>query len=240
VLIGSCDVITAADPLARVGELLGRRPGLGGYLGARSWQDDLAPHVIPLIGRAAPLLSGLPRQWGHGDWHPSNLTWTSRAPDAGVVAVFDFGLANRTFAVHDLAVAIERSTVAWLDLADSGQAGIDLPAVDALLDGYQAVRPLAVPEAAALPEVLPVAHVEYALSEVEYFASVLRSPELADLAYDSYLLDHARWFTTPAGAALLDHLRHRAREGGAPRRWRPAKVEPRAKVRPREGGARRA
>jgi Ser/Thr protein kinase RdoA (MazF antagonist) len=210
VLISSCGVVTAADPLARVAELLRQRPGLGGYLGRRPWADDLAPHVLPLIGRAAPLLRGLPRRWGHGDWHPSNLTWTSPAPDAGVVAVFDFGLANQTYAVHDLAVAIERSAVAWLDLADSGQAGIDLPAVDALLDGYQAVRPLPAAEAAALPRVLAVAHVEYALSEVEYFASVLRSPELADLAYDSYLLDHARWFASPAGEALLAHLGQRA------------------------------
>jgi Ser/Thr protein kinase RdoA (MazF antagonist) len=209
VLISSCDIVTAPDPLARVADLLRQRPGLAGYLSGRDWAGDLARHVLPLIGRAAPLLRALPRQWGHGDWHPSNLTWTSRAPDAGVAAVFDFGLANQTFAVHDLAVAIERSAVAWLDLVDSGQAAVDLPAVGALLDGYQSIRPLPAAEAAALPEVLPVAHVEYALSEVEYFASVLRSPELAGLAYDDYLLDHARWFASPAGETLLSHLRHR-------------------------------
>jgi hypothetical protein len=55
--------------------------------------------------------------------------------------------------------------------------------------------------------VLPVCHVEYALSEVEYFAGVLGSPGLADLAYHGYLLDHANWFTTPDGQALLAHLR---------------------------------
>jgi Ser/Thr protein kinase RdoA (MazF antagonist) len=211
VLISSCDLITAADPLARVAELLAQRPGLGEHLARRPWRDDLARHVLPLIARAAPLLAGLSRQWGHGDWHPSNLTWTSRAADAGVMAVFDFGLANLTFAVHDLAVAIERSAVAWLDLVDSGHAAVDLPAVDALLDGYQSVRPLGGVEAAALPEVLAVAHVEYALSEAEYFAGVLLSPELADLAYDSYLLDHARWFATGEGEALLGHLRNRPR-----------------------------
>jgi hypothetical protein len=53
-----------------------------------------------------------------------------------------------------------------------------------------------------------VAHVEYALSEVEYFAGVLAAPDLADLAYDTYLLGHASWFAAPAGQALLDHLRH--------------------------------
>jgi hypothetical protein len=49
--------------------------------------------------------------------------------------------------------------------------------------------------------------VEYALSEVEYFADVVGKPDLADLAYDGYLLGHARWFASPEGAALLEHLR---------------------------------
>jgi hypothetical protein len=57
--------------------------------------------------------------------------------------------------------------------------------------------------------VLPVAHVEYALSEAEYFAGVVSAPALADLAYDGYLLGHARWFATPDGCAALGHLRDR-------------------------------
>jgi Ser/Thr protein kinase RdoA (MazF antagonist) len=213
VLTSSCEVITAADPLAAVGAIAGRRPGLARYLAGRDWRGDLARHHLPVIRRAAPLLGALGRRWGHGDWHPSNLTWDSAGPDAHVAAVFDFGLANRTFAGHDLAVALERSTIAWLDLAQSGQAAVDLGAVDALLDGYQTVRPLSPGEAAALPEVLPVVHLEYALSEVEYFADVVASPALADLAYDTYLIGHTRWFAGPDGAALLDHLRGAADRG---------------------------
>jgi Ser/Thr protein kinase RdoA (MazF antagonist) len=209
VLTNSCEVITAADPLAAVDAIARRRPGLARYLAGRDWRADLARDHLPAIRRAAPLLGKLERQWGHGDWHPSNLTWTSASPDARVVAVFDFGLANRTFAVHDLAVALERSTIAWLDLAESGRAVVDLGAVDALLDGYQSVRPLGAAEARALPEVLPVVHLEYALSEVEYFADVVTSPGLADLAYDTYLIGHARWFAGGDGAAMLDHLRRR-------------------------------
>jgi Ser/Thr protein kinase RdoA (MazF antagonist) len=113
--------------------------------------------------------------------------------------------------VHDLAVALERSTIAWLDLAESGRADVDFGAVDALLDGYQTLRPLGPAEAGALSEVLPVVHLEYALSEVEYFADVVASPGLADLAYDTYLIGHTRWFAGPDGAAVLDHLRRRAR-----------------------------
>ena len=243
VLTGGCEIIVSNDPLAEIKWLAGCRPGLAGYLDGRAWPDDLTRYVLPAIRRAAPLLAGLPRQWGHGDWHPSNLTWSSADPDAVVAGVFDFGLANRTFAVHDLATALERATVSWLDLTDPpepglphpgladpgladpdgadvarddpdravpGRAEADLDAIDAFLDGYESVRPLTPAEAAALPEVFPVVHVEYALSEVEYFAGVVSSPANADLAYDGYLLGHAAWFATPQGAGALDHLRRRA------------------------------
>jgi Ser/Thr protein kinase RdoA (MazF antagonist) len=210
VLTSSCAVVTAADPLAQVARLASRRPGLASYLDRRPWRDQLARYHLPAIRALAPFLPHLERLWGHGDFHPSNLTWTSAAPDADVATVIDLGLANRTFAAHDLAVAIERSAVAWLDLAESGRASVDIPAVDALLDGYQEVRPLTGPELAAVAALLPVVHLEYALSEVEYFASVVRSPGNADLAYHTYLIGHTRWFGTPEGSALLRHLRQRA------------------------------
>jgi Ser/Thr protein kinase RdoA (MazF antagonist) len=206
VLVATCEVVTSPDPVAAVAGMLGRRPGLARYLNQRRWDSDLARCHVPVIGRAAPLLAPLARRWGHGDWHPSNLTWTSSGGTAEVAGVFDVGLANRTFAVHDLATALERSTVAWLDLPGTGRATADTDAMDALLDGYESVRPLSPQEAAALPEVLPVVHVEYALSEIEYFADVVAAPALAGLAYDGYLLGHTRWFQGPEGSAVTDHL----------------------------------
>jgi Ser/Thr protein kinase RdoA (MazF antagonist) len=209
VLVATCEVVTSRDPVAAVAGMLRARPGLAFYLGRRRWAEDLTRWHVPVIGRAAPRLAPLRRQWGHGDWHPSNLTWSSAAGPGRVAGVIDFGLANRTFAVHDLAIALERSTVAWLDLAESGHAGADTDAIDALLDGYESVRPLSRDEAAALPEVLPVVHLEYALSEIEYFAGVVASPGLADLAYDGYLIGHTRWFEGDEGSAVTEHLRRR-------------------------------
>ena len=46
-------------------------------------------------------------------------------------------------------------------------------------------------------------HVEYALSEVEYFHAVVRSPANAALAYEGYLLGHLEWFAGAAGARLV-------------------------------------
>ena len=207
VLLSGGWLLGTADPLAAVGRLLSERPGLARPLAGRAWRDDLARDVLPLLAPAARLSRGLASQWGHGDWHPSNLTWTSSGPEADVAGVFDVGLANRTSAVHDLATALERSAVDWLDLHGSGRAQGDLAAASALLDGYQAIRPLSAAEAAALPAVFPVVHLEYALSEIEYFGSVVDSPANVKLAYDGYLLGHARWAGGPDGAEFLGHLR---------------------------------
>src|SRR5208337_480833 len=210
VLMNSCQVISAADPPAAVNRLVTARPALAAYLAGRRWPADFEACLAPLIRDAAPLLAALPSQWGHGDWHPSNLTWTSAAPDALVAGIFDFGLANRTYAVHDLALALERAVVSWLDLPETGTATADLAAAAVILDGYQTVRPLSGAEVAALPRLLPVVHLEYALSELDYFTGVAVSPAHADLAYE-YLTGHARWFGQPPGATLLgflaEHLR---------------------------------
>jgi hypothetical protein len=53
-----------------------------------------------------------------------------------------------------------------------------------------------------LPLVLPVAHVDYALSELDYFTSVAVSADGAGQAYE-HLIGHAWWFGQPPGAALL-------------------------------------
>ncbi len=205
VLMNSCAVITAPDPLDAASRLVAARPALAACLARRSWPADFEEVLAPLIRRAAPVLAALRPQWGHGDWHPSNLTWTSGSPDAHVAGIIDFGLANRTCAVHDLALALERAVVSWLDLPETGMASADLAAAAFLLDGYQTVRPLTRAEAEALPLLLPVVHVEYALSEADYFTSVAVSTANAGLAYE-YLIGHARWFGQPPGAALLGFL----------------------------------
>ena len=211
VLTSSVAIVASTDPLAELGRLIAARPGLARAVSRRSLLEDFARYHLPVIEKAAPLLRALVAQWSHGDWHASNLTWSSMRPSAIVAGVFDLGLSNRTFVVHDLAVALERSTVDWLNLAGTRHVATDLEAVDALLDGYEEVQPLDECELAALAVVLPVVHLEYALSEVEYFAEVVRSRANADLAYEGYFIGHTRWYEGAAGSALLEHLRRRAR-----------------------------
>jgi len=57
---------------------------------------------------------------------------------------------------------------------------------------------------------LPLVHVEFALSEVDYFAGLLNDPAQAGLAWDGYLIGHADWFASAAGQAFLADVRRGA------------------------------
>jgi Ser/Thr protein kinase RdoA (MazF antagonist) len=209
VLMNSSAIVSASDPWDQLTRWVASRPALARALDRRSFEEDFTRHLMAPLERAVAFRERVPSQWGHGDWHPSNLTWTAAGSRARVAGVLDLGLANRTSAVHDLALALERGGVDWLDLQETGDVRADLEVVDALLDGYEAVRPLDQSERAALLEVLPVVHLEFALSEVEYFAEVVHSSVNADLAYDGYLFGHVRWFEGRNGSRLVEHLGQR-------------------------------
>lgn len=214
VLTDSVAIVGAEDPQLALRKLVEGRLGLARALDHFDYEEDFTRWLLPWIEKASPHLGGLRPQWTHGDWHASNLTWSSDDPVATVSEILDLGLSNRTYAVHDLAVAIERNAVDWLDVARSGSMQFDKTIVDALLDGYEQVAPLTPGELAALIALLPVAHLEFALSEVEYFADVVNSPSNAILAYEGYLLGHARWFEGPIGSSLLAHLDRRGQVVG--------------------------
>jgi Ser/Thr protein kinase RdoA (MazF antagonist) len=206
VLRDAAELSRSHDPLRSLDAWFRDRPALHTALMSRGFDRDFSIHLKAPLGRASEAVSSMTSQWTHGDWHASNLSWSSADPSATVVEAFDLGLSNRTFAMHDLALAVERNTIDWLDLANQGALSVDLAAIDAMLSGYAAHCPLSSAELGALVAVLPVVHVEYALSELEYFAAIANHPNDADLAY-AYLIGHATWFSSDAGAALLEHIR---------------------------------
>jgi Ser/Thr protein kinase RdoA (MazF antagonist) len=206
-LVVSTAVVASTDPRAALERLMDTRPTLVSAVDRTTVRRDFDRWHRAAVERVAPLLAAAGDQWGHGDWHPSNLTWSPPGRPPRVVAVLDLGLANRTSAVHDLAVAIERAGVDWLGVGPARRVRADLAGVAALLRGYGAERALTDVERAALPDAVRVAHLEYALSEVEYFAGAARSPAEAAAAYTDYFVGHARWFAAPAGAELLDAVR---------------------------------
>ncbi len=210
-LVASFTIFAATDPAAAMGHYLGARPALAGHQGVRSCAELALELLAPFHAELAPLLPALVSFWTHNDLHASNLFWSDRSASARATAIIDFGLSDRTNAVHDIAHAIERNIVEWLALVNDPAhpecAPIHLDQLDALLDGYESVRPLSDEEAAALAPMTALCHAEFALSEADYFLSLLRSEEKAAMAYDGWLVGHARWFRSETGGRFLDSIR---------------------------------
>ncbi len=200
-LVASLTILPSCDPLAAADAYVALRPALAAFLADRPWRRELA-ELFESQGRGLfERLAGQPPLWTHNDWHPSNLLWSA---DGSVSSVFDFGLATRTCALHDLATAIERTAIPWLDLAEGrGAAAADACAAAALLAGYQTLHPLSDADVETIVQLLPLVHVEFALSEVDYFAGILGDRDQAMLAWRGYLIGHARWFRSAPGSDFL-------------------------------------
>jgi Ser/Thr protein kinase RdoA (MazF antagonist) len=204
-LVTSFAILPAIDPLAAAEAYVAARPALAGFLAAKPWRSELARLFAALGASAlAPALAAETPLWTHNDWHPSNLLWDAVGE---VATVLDFGLADRTTALHDLATALERTAIRWLELGQGIDTAIAEPAAArAMLAGYASVRPLTRQDITLLARLLPLVHIEFALSEADYFHGVLGSDADADLAWHGYLIGHAEWFLSPAGRALLAAL----------------------------------
>lgn len=205
ILTSRDDCVRAPDLVAAIEAQRPVRPALDAYLWRRDWRAELAPLVVrqkivqPRLANQTPL-------WTHNDWHKSNLFWSDATSNAEVTTVMDFGLAARTFALYDLAIAIERNAISWLHL-EKGEQAIFPDTARALIDGYNEVLPPPPGRRDLLADLLPVVHIDFALSEVEYYEGITHSTEHADLAWYTFLLGHAAWFDTPPGRTLLRAIR---------------------------------
>lgn len=202
ILVARSELLCAADPIAALHAQLPQRPSLAAYLRQRDWQSELASVLAPWHAAIQPRLSQQARLWTHGDWHVSNLCWSDAGYAADVTAVLDFGLAAATFALFDLATAIERNAISWLQL-ERGSDAVHSEIACALIRGYRQQRELDAEAVHLLADLLPLVHLDFALSEVEYFHAIA-DPHKADLAYDTFLRGHAAWFGSPPGRALLE------------------------------------
>lgn len=209
-LVSSVSVFDAirdeCDPVIRMDAYLDDRPFLRSYAEDRRWRASFDELLLPLHAELEPWLRYLRPLWTHNDLHASNLMWTGGSESAAVTGIIDFGLADRTNAMHDLATAIERNVIEWLRMGETDADIVHLDHLDALLHGYEELSPLSYEEARALVAMLPLVHCEFALSETDYFLSILHSEEKAYLAYEGYFLAHAAWFNGVHGQRLLGHL----------------------------------
>jgi Ser/Thr protein kinase RdoA (MazF antagonist) len=215
-LVASFSIFAEADASVAMDKYLSSRPALANHAGVRRCAGQALDVLAPFHKELQPLLPHLHPLWTHNDLHASNLLWNSDSISAHVTAIIDFGLADRTNDVYDLANAIERNMIGWLQLVQHPDRPDDVPFqfshIESLLTGYESVRPLSHEEAAALAPMVALCHTEFALSEADYFLGVLHSEESARMAYDGWLVGHARWFQSARGNQLIDWLKHWAEQ----------------------------
>jgi Ser/Thr protein kinase RdoA (MazF antagonist) len=211
-LVASFTIFAEENPRIAMDRYVAERPTLAENSAVRKCCDEALELLAPFHAQLRTHLPTLEPLWTHNDLHASNLLWSDASDDARAVAAIDFGLADRTNAVYDLAHAIERNFIGWLDLRAGTEDKQDIPMhIDqllALLDGYNSVRPLSEDEAAALAPMVTLCHAEFALTEADYFLGVLQSEEKARVACENYLVGHARWFRSTGGTRLLDAIVH--------------------------------
>lgn len=210
-LVASFRIFASFDPAAAIERYFADRPALTHDRQTRGDSDLALQLLAPFHAELQPLLPSLIPLWTHNDLHASNLFWSDTSPNARATSVIDFGLADRTNAVHDLAHAVERNIIEWLVLMNDPAAGERVPVhldhLWALLEGYEQIRPLTPAESAALAPMFALCHAEFALTEADYFLGVLHSPAKARVATHDYFLAHAQWFAGPGQHKLLDPIR---------------------------------
>ncbi|MET0330371.1 MAG: phosphotransferase [Dyella sp.] len=203
-LVARDELLRAHDPVATLRAQLPQRPGLTDYLRSRDWPAELARALSPWHATLPARLQREPTLWTHNDWHTSNLCWSDAGEQAQVSAALDFGLASPTCAVFDLATAIERNAIAWLDPPTERIAHLDT--AQALLAGYRETSPFSAAQGHLLADLLPLVHLDFALSEVEYFHAITHCDADTRLAYEDFLLGHASWFESSTGREFLGAL----------------------------------
>lgn len=201
-------VFGSADPIAAIEQLAARRPQLGDFLAARDWRSDVERLMLPFHERLAPFRDQLAPLWTHNDWHGTNLLWEDDGYALWITSVLDFGLADRTTAAYDLAIALERFAVDWVGLRDGGPANVPKRELQSFLHGYTAIRPVSGAEFYALANLFPLCHAEYELSEIDYFLSVVPggSEKNAEIGYRDWFLGHTEWAKSEEGQAFLGLL----------------------------------
>jgi Ser/Thr protein kinase RdoA (MazF antagonist) len=210
-LVASFTIFASQDARDALKQYLAARPELNQHVPALRDCEEALYLLTPFHDELKPLLPSLHPLWTHNDLHASNLFWNDSSSNARASSVIDFGLADRTNAVYDIAQAIERNIVEWLVLMHDPEHGEEVPVhldhLWAMLQGYEQVRPLSPAESRALTPMLALSHAEFALTEADYFLSVLHSPEKARVATNDYLVKHAQWFCGPGRQKLIHPLR---------------------------------
>jgi Ser/Thr protein kinase RdoA (MazF antagonist) len=207
-LISNQNIIEAVQPQQALEQRIASSTVLRSYFAKRPLPEQFWQCLLDFQRPIQAALSQSPKIWTHNDLHGSNLIWSDATAQAHIVAVIDFGLSDLCTAAYDFAVSLERNFIDWLALADDQQAlAIDDAGLTQFIHAYLSHSPV-FERAQLAVQLLPLAHIDFALYELEYFLAISHNLSHADAAYD-YLVEHLLWFVGQPGQQLLAKMRQK-------------------------------
>lgn len=178
---------------------IGERPLLRPFLERRPcWLEELQV-VAPFAEQVGRWLQKAPRVWCHGDPQANNCFWAND----GVASVIDFHLSAPNPPLYDLAVALDRNCLLWLDILAGNDEAVDWSSIEALLMGY---GPMGEEDANILPDLLAICQLDFSIELLEYYWHVEQSPLKATWCWEAYLIGHTAWHAGEAGQAVRSKL----------------------------------
>ncbi|MEU8393499.1 hypothetical protein, partial [Micromonospora sp. NPDC048843] len=96
-----------------------------------------------------------------------------------------------------------------VDWLGTGRLRVRTEQLTAFLRGYNEIRPLDAAERALLPDIFPLVHIAYELSEMDYFLTIppRRQVSAARIAYRKHFLGRSVWAASAEGNAFTTMLR---------------------------------
>lgn len=126
---------------------------------------DVVGEELAMVGDAAPIRQSATHGIIHGDLFRDNVLWS----DGALAALLDFEQASGGSLAYDLAVLIN-------DWCWTGSPQLDL--VEAVLRGYESVRPLTPGDRAALPIEVRAAAVRFTITRItDVYLARVDNPE---------------------------------------------------------------
>ncbi|MCC5814014.1 MAG: phosphotransferase [Leptospira sp.] len=149
--------------------------------------------------------NSIPRMVTHSDPQASNFFWEEGKP----VSMIDFHLTNCNNYLYDLAVAVDRNCIYWLDLLSGKEDSHSIAHSQSILNSYKnrSIELGYSPVGWELFSKALVLHrLEFALSLCDYYLNVENSPFKAQWCLDVYIQGHGEWFCSNSGKRFLDEI----------------------------------
>jgi len=196
------EIFYAEDPALFLESYLHRIPNFETLQGSEGFAEKVLNVYREFFTKPEEERS-IPIQVTHSDPQASNFFWE----DGKAVCLIDFHLANCNNYLYDLAVAVDRNCIYWLDLLAGKREAYSLEGALAILEEYarrSEEKSQTLPGKNLFFKALVLHRLEFALDLLNYYLNIEHSVFKAQWCIDVYILAHGKWFVEREGRKFLE------------------------------------